>query len=54
MIAIIGYFVLKIDKRVDVMYESHIQQPHIDKEQDWRINRLENDMRQPTYLNAKP
>ena len=56
MIAMIAYFAMKIDKRVDLMYESYIQQHHVDKEQDGRLYRLELDVealqRHPAFVSA--
>ena len=54
MIALIAYFAIKIDKKVDVMYESHVQQHLIDKDQNTRINRVELDVealqRHPAFI----
>jgi hypothetical protein len=56
MIAMIAYFAMKIDKKVDVMYESHVQQHLIDKDQNARINRVEMDVealqRHPAFIST--
>jgi hypothetical protein len=56
MIATIAYFAMKIDRKVDVMYESHVQQHLIDREQTSRIERVEVDVesirRHPAFISA--
>jgi hypothetical protein len=56
MIALIAYFAIKIDKKVDLMYESYVQQHLIDKDQNTRINRVELDVeaiqRHPTFIST--
>ena len=56
MIATIAYFAMKIDRKVDVMYESYVQQHLIDKEQNSRIDRIEIDVqsirRNPAFISA--
>jgi hypothetical protein len=58
MIALIAYFAIKIDKKVDLMYESYVQQHLVDKDQNNRINRVELDVealqRHPTFISASP
>lgn len=41
MMAVIAYFLIKIDSRVDRMYDSYIQQHLIDDRQNIRIGDLE-------------
>lgn len=56
MIAIIAYFAMKIDGKVDKMYDHYLQQHHVDKDQDNRLNRLELNVeelrRAQTYVGA--
>lgn len=45
MIAMIAYFAMKIDGKVDRMYDSYLQQHHIDKRQDTRLDQIELDVK---------
>lgn len=46
MIAMVAYFAMKIDNKVDKMYDSYIQQHHVDSKQDGRLDRLELDVKE--------
>lgn len=56
LIAAITYFAIKIDNKVEKMYDHYIQQHHVDKDQDNRLNRLELDVnelrRAQTYVST--
>ena len=56
MIAMVAYFAMKIDNKVDKMYDSYIQQHHVDAKQDGRLDKLEiyiEDLRKAqTYIGA--
>lgn len=56
MMAVIAYFLIKIDSRVDRMYDSYIQQHLIDDRQNIRIGDLELNVKElqraQTYVSA--
>lgn len=56
MIAMVAYFAMKIDGKVDKMYDSYIQQHYIDTSQDKRLDKIELDVselrRHQSYIGA--
>ena len=56
MIAMVAYFAMKIDNKVDKMYDSYVQQSQVDSNQDNRLSRVEQDVeelqRSQTFVGA--